>query len=105
MREQKMDTASFNHLWLLWLLPLGSLAGCAALLRSGQPLNWRSFATAVLNSGLFAVAIAYYMLWHFGPEELPLIVSVSIFAGLGGNTVVDFLLVAVMKWVEKKQDE
>jgi len=99
----KMEHQGIDPLYLLLLLaPLGSLAGCAALLRSGQELSKRAFWTAILNSGLMATAIASGMFWHFGTEEAWLTISVSIFAGLGGTAVIDFMLALLISWVKNK---
>ena len=99
----KMSVPGIDPLHLLLILgPIGSLAGCAALLRSGQELSKRTFWTAVLNSGLLAVAIAAGMFWHFGTEETWLTISVSIFAGLGGTAVIDFFLALGLRWAKKK---
>lgn len=101
-----MKNSEIDPLWLLVILsPLGSLAGCAALLRSGQELTRRAFLTAILNSGLMAVAIGGLMFWHYGPTEVWLIVSVSIFAGLGGNAAIDFALAAVLKVAERRTND
>ena len=98
-----MDQEGIDPLFLLLMLaPIGSLAGCAALLRSGQALSKRAFWTAILNSGLMATAIASGMFWHFGTDEAWLVISVSIFAGLGGTAAIDFMLALLISWVKNK---
>lgn len=70
---------------------LSSFAGLAALLRSGIPLSWRLVISAFLNSGLFGVAVA--MIWTelYGEIKYPwFMLGVSILAGLGGTSLVDF---------------
>jgi hypothetical protein len=70
---------------------LSSFAGLAALLRSGVPLSWRLVTSAFLNSGLFGVAVA--MLWCELYDEVKypwFMLGVSILAGLGGTSLVDF---------------
>ena len=102
-RLQTMKPESIDPLWLLVILgPLGSLAGCAALLRSGNALSKRAFWTAILNSGLMSVGVATLMFKIYGPEEIWLTISISIFSGLGGNAFIDFVLAALMRFAEKR---
>ena len=102
-QSRTMSKPQIDPLWLLLILgPLGSLAGCAALLRSGQELTRRAFWTAILNSGIFSLGVATLMLWRFGTEEIWLTCSVSIFAGLGGNAAIDFALAALMQYARDK---
>jgi len=71
---------------------LSSFAGLAALLRSGIPLSWRLVTSAFLNSGLLGVAVA--MIWTelYGDVKYPwFMLGVSILAGLGGTSLVDFV--------------
>lgn len=94
-----------DPLWLLVMTgPLGSLAGCAALLRSGGELTKRAFWTAILNSGLMSLGIGTLMFWKYGESEMWLTIAVSIFAGLGGNAFIDFSLSLLMKIAEKRID-
>jgi hypothetical protein len=70
---------------------LSSFAGLAALLRSGLPLSWRLVASAFLNSGLFGVAVAMIWCELYGEIKYPwFMLGVSILAGLGGTSLVDF---------------
>lgn len=106
MQRAPMQKAPIDPLWLLLMLgPIGSIAGCAALLRSGGELTRRAFWTAILNSGLMSIAIGSAMVWKFGMTEVWLTVSVSIFAGLGGTAAVDFALAALMQIAKKKVDD
>lgn len=78
--------------FLAYIFGVTSFAGLAAILRSGQKLTMRSVLSAVLNSGLFGVGIA--TLWmHLYPDlQHPwFVVGVSLFAGLGGVSLMDFL--------------
>lgn len=90
---------------LLGLAPLCSFAGLAALLRSRQKPTYRAIASAMLNSGLFGVAIGAGMLWKFGTESFLLIIFVSTLAGLGGNAALDFGVELFMSWIRSKADK
>ena len=80
---------------------IASFAGLAALLRSGRPLNYRSVATAVLNSGILGLAMA--MLWFtYWRDNIYFLVGLCALAGLGGVNMVEFAL-AVLKAVISKR--
>lgn len=81
---------------------LSSFAGLAALLRSGQKLSYRAVISAMLNSGLMGLVI--FMTWYnlYGPENMWFLMGVSILAGLGGNTAIDFILTLAKKLIEVK---
>lgn len=72
------------------IFPISSFAGLAALMRTGRKMTWRSIFSSMLNSGLLGVAIACGMIHAFGPEHKFFIGFVSLMAGLGGNTAVEF---------------
>jgi hypothetical protein len=79
----------------VFLLAFGtsSLAGLAALLRSGQTISIRSLLSAWLNSGLLGLAIAFIWYNYFEGDQNPwFLLGVSILAGLGGYTVIDFVI-------------
>ena len=84
---------------------LGSLAGVAALLRSGQPLSRRAFWTALLNSGLFSLSIGSYVLWKMGEENFLFAVVLSVLAGLGGNALIDFALGVMRTMLQKRFED
>lgn len=90
-----MDEKNPYHIFgLAW--GLSSFAGLAALLRSGQPLSKRLIASAILNSGLFGLAVA--MIWRelYGETRYPwFMLGVSLLAGLGGNSLLDFAIQAI----------
>lgn len=88
-----MDNKGIDPLWLLLICgPLGSLAGYAALLRSGQPLDKRAFIASILNSGLLAIAIAVGVFQYLGTQNPWLVILLSILSGLGGMAMIDFAL-------------
>lgn len=84
MRSQRMKQDIINV--VLTMAGVGALAGVAALLRSKETLNARKLTAALLNSALFTAAISALMLHTYGLERLELNLTVSILAGLGGNT-------------------
>lgn len=87
---QKLSDA----LWIaLSMVPLGALAGLAALLRSSEPMTPRAVAAALLNSGILAGALCALM-FHWLPGAILFNVGMSALAGLGGNTAVGFALKA-----------
>lgn len=105
-----MKTEGIDPLWLLLILgPIGSLAGVAALLRSGQKLDKRAFFSAVLNSALFAIVVAVGIYHYFGTDKIWLVIGLSILSGLGGVTLLDFSLSllreVVTAWVKRGQDD
>jgi hypothetical protein len=85
---------------------LGSLAGVAALLRSNRSdeLSRKDFWTAILNSGLFSMAIGAFIVWKLGTDETLLAIVLSILSGLGGNALVDFSLGMFKMWARKQVD-
>jgi hypothetical protein len=73
---------------------ISSFAGLASLLRSGKELRLRSVLSAMLNSGLLGLAIAF--LWYnYWRENLWFLIGVSLMAGLGGMTMLDFCLMVL----------
>ena len=77
---------------------ISSLGGLAALLRSERELTWRSAASAILYSGMMGVIIA--LLWYNffdGKGNLHFLLGVSGLAGIGGTTVVDFVIQVIKK--------
>ena len=96
--------ASARNDWSEWkaailaalaMIPLGALAGLAALLRSDANLTKRAIAAATLNSALFSGAIAALIFWKFGTNQVMLASGISILAGLGGNTAIGIVLQAL----------
>lgn len=74
---------------------IASFGGLAALLRSQKPITIRSLVAAVMYSGLAGLIIM--LLWYnyfLGNGNLYFLLGVSGLAGVGGTTVVDFLLQA-----------
>lgn len=80
----------------LAIFGISSLAGLAALLRSGRDLTLRSVASSLLNSGLLGTAIGMFW-YHYYPANIVFVFVVSILAGLGGMSLLDFLLMVIRK--------
>lgn len=75
---------------LLSVFAINSLAGLAALLRSRQRPTLVQVISAMLYSGLIGLAIFMVLLGRM-PEEIVLNIGVSVLAGLGGASLLDFL--------------
>lgn len=75
---------------------ISSVAGLAALLRSRQKLTTRYILSACLNSGCFGAGVA--MIWYewYGGAQYPwFMLGVSLLAGLGGTSLMDFVFETV----------
>lgn len=74
---------------------ISSVAGLAALLRSKQQLNPRLVISAFLNAGLFGTGVAMVWYENYGGKSHPwFMMGISLLAGLGGTTLLDFCLQA-----------
>lgn len=70
-----------------------SVAGLASYLRSGRELTARQVFSAMLNSGLLGLAIAFLWYRYFnGKDNIWFLLGVSLLAGLGGASLLDFIL-------------
>lgn len=75
---------------------ISSLGGLAAMLRSNKPLTIRAVLSALLYSGMMGLIIA--LLWYNyfdGSGNIYFLLGVSGLAGVGGMTVLDFVLQAI----------
>lgn len=90
------------YLQFLATFSVSSFAGLAALLRSGEKLNFRVVASAMLNSGFLGLVI--FMCWGGGGAagNIWALMGISILAGLGGNTAIDFALSLFKSIVQAK---
>lgn len=84
--------------WVIGLLAFfgASFAGLATQLRSGIALTPRSVLAAMLNSGLIGTIIAL-MGYKMFADNLPYLVGLSLLAGIGGATVLDFILTIIKR--------
>lgn len=73
-----------------------SFAGLAALLRSGRRLTLVAIVSSMLNSGLLGMILFLvgYQKYQGNPY---LLVGISILAGLGGMTIIDFAIQVIEK--------
>ena len=74
---------------------ISSLGGLAAMLRSNKPLSVRAVLSAILYSGVMGLIIA--LLWYNyfdGNGNIYFLLGVSGLAGVGGTTVLDFVVQA-----------
>lgn len=77
---------------------IASLAGLAALLRSDKPLTWRMIIAAMLYSGIFGLMIGLCWYNYFGgSDNLYFLIGVSGLAGLGGTSLLDFVVQGISK--------
>ena len=95
---------NMSNLILLAIVPVTSLAGLANLLRTNQPLTKIAVASVMLNSGLFGIVVASYMIHQLGSESLLLTLAVSTLSGLGGNAVIDFAFEIFKSAIKSKFD-
>lgn len=78
----------FGFVWVL-----SSLCGLAAMLRSGQHITSRLVWMSLTNSGFFGLGIGLWLHNKLPPHEL---IAVSLFAGLGGMSVIEFFFQKVI---------
>lgn len=71
---------------------MSSFAGLASLLRSGKNISTRSATSAMLNSGLLGLAFSLIWYKYYFIDNIYFLVGISLLAGLGGNTIIDFVL-------------
>ncbi|MBY0236214.1 MAG: hypothetical protein K2W93_14635 [Burkholderiaceae bacterium] len=84
-------------LWLVFAL----IGGCGAsmlalglLLRSNQALTWRVVLGAVLHSIAWGFAV-FLMAYNKLSSDLPFLVGLSIFSGMGTASFIDLMLLLV----------
>ncbi len=77
-------------------LSIASFAGLAALLRSKKVLTPRNVFSAMMNSGIvgMVVGLTWYQMFD-GQEHVLFMICVSALAGLGGTSLLDFLLTVI----------
>jgi hypothetical protein len=74
---------------------ISSFAGLAALLRSGKALTWRIIVAAFLYSGIFGLVIGLLWYNYFGGDNnnnIFFLIGVSGLAGLGGTSLLEFVV-------------
>ena len=70
---------------------ISAMAGLAALLRSQQELTCRTILAVVLNTGILGLGMAL-VLFTFFKDNAYVLIGLCLFAGLGGLTLVGFIL-------------
>ncbi|MCV2349342.1 hypothetical protein [Paucibacter sp. Y2R2-4] len=86
-----------TSLWLVFALMGGAGASMLALgmlLRSNQALTWRVVLGSVLHSLAWGFAV-FLMAYKKLDGELPLLLGLSIFSGLGTASFIDLVLLLV----------
>ena len=74
----------------LYAFAISAFCGIAWLLRSSQPINIRTFLSALLNSGMLGIVVA--LLWfQYYSESTYFLLGICGLAGIGGVTIVDKL--------------
>lgn len=86
-----------SSLWLVFAL----IGGCGAsmlalglLLRSNQALTWRVVVGSVLHSVAWGVAV-FLMAYNKLSTDLPFLIGLSIFSGMGTASFIDLMLLLV----------
>lgn len=84
--------------WVISLLTFfgASFAGLATTLRSGTALTAREVIAAMLNSGFIGSIIAL-MGYKMFSDNLPSLIGMSLLSGIGGATMLDFMLTLIKK--------
>ncbi len=77
---------------LISAFALSSVGGLAALLRSNKKLTMRVVVSAVLYSGIMGLVMALISYRYFGIANPYFLLGVCGLAGIGGTTVIDFML-------------
>jgi hypothetical protein len=73
---------------------VSSFAGLAALLRAGKQVTGLAVFSAILNSGMLGLAIALVWYTKF-QDNIYFLIGICVLAGLGGATMVDFVVAAI----------
>jgi hypothetical protein len=77
---------------------LSSFGGVAALLRGEQPLTPRSILASLTYSGLAGLTISLLWFKYFADNgNIYFLLGVSALAGVGGTTVMDFLIQSLLR--------
>lgn len=81
-----------NPLWVfISAFGVSSFAGLASLLRAGKQVNALAVFSAILNSGMLGLGIALVWYTKF-QDNIYFLIGVCVLAGLGGVTVIDFVI-------------
>ena len=84
--------------WIIGMVAFfgASFAGLATQLRNGKTLTFRSVSAAMMNSG-FIGTIIFLIGYQMFSDNLPYLIGMCLLAGIGGATMLDFILTALKK--------
>lgn len=86
-----------DPVWLfLAAFSVSAMAGVASLLRTSKELTIRVVLSAILNSGALGLCIALLLFTYF-KDNTWFLLGLCMLAGLGGMTVLGFILYLVRK--------
>lgn len=101
VRQSVMDSV---HMTFAFIFLGGSLGGLAALLRTNKNLSWRNIVSAMLNSGIITLVIGLVWYKQYAETNLYFLLGVSLLAGLGGATTIDFVTLYIRQKFLHKDD-
>lgn len=73
-----------------------SFSGLATQLKHGKTLTLRSISAAMLNSGFIGIII-FLLGYKMFIDNLPYLIGMSLLAGIGGSTILEFIIVMIKK--------
>lgn len=77
---------------------LSAVAGLALLIANGKrKLGFRVILGSFMISGVVGLVVALLLWSYFGTSDLYLLIGVSMLAGIGGNTTLGMIYLAVCK--------
>lgn len=86
--DNALETTSPEQLLFVFAFLISGACGVAWLLRSNLPINYRSVASAILNSGLLGLIVS--LLWYRSYHEAPyFLLGICGLAGIGGVATVE----------------
>lgn len=83
-----------------YIFGISSVAGLAALMRSGKEMTWRAMGSAALNAGILGVSVAMIWVHLYGIEHIWFVAGISLLAGLGGTALMDFAFQSVVGFLQ-----
>lgn len=96
--EKTMDHDNDPLKYFAAIFVLTSVAGLAAIYRAGKVPEWERVLACTVTSGLLGVAFAMYG-WEHYPAAPWTCAAVSILAGIGGMSTVDFVLTTARSFI------
>ncbi|MEW5709816.1 MAG: hypothetical protein AB1830_13075 [Pseudomonadota bacterium] len=95
-----MFTDHAGDAWMVAALAFlgASFAGLANQLRLHNTVTWRSIVAALLNSGFVGLIVAMLGYKTF-QDNLPYLYGISLLAGIGGASLLDFMIEGLRRWL------